>query len=66
MSNYFGAAQLWPGIGSSLKPNHQTQVKLFHIPDTHGIHQGSQTQSDSGAALDSKKGLASCIKKPLF
>ena len=28
-----------PEMGSSLKPNHQSKVKLVQIPDTHGIEE---------------------------
>ena len=36
-SNYFGDSSVISEIGWSLKTSFYSQVKLFQIPDTHGI-----------------------------
>ncbi len=55
----------WGSIENFLKPKNQTTFGKFSLPKSvkHSVEQGSQTQSDSRAAWDSKKGLEGRIEK---
>ena len=47
----YGAAQSLPDIGSSIKPNYHSQVKLVQIPDTCSIYERGGVKLSSRTAF---------------